>query len=105
LAPELSVTFSQPMVEVTSQGDAAGTVPVKLTPEPKGRWRWIGTRTIVFDPDVRFPQATTYTVEVPAGTRSATGGVLKAATKFSFETPAPSLVSKYPHEDRPQRLD
>jgi hypothetical protein len=67
-APELSVTFSQPMVGVTSQDDAAATVPVTLTPTPKGRWRWIGTRTVLFDPEVRFPQATTYQVEVKAGT-------------------------------------
>jgi len=39
--------------------------------------------------DVRFPMATTYQVEVPAGTKSATGGVLKDAVKFTFETPAP----------------
>ena len=39
LAPELSVTFSQPMVAVTSQSDAAATTPVKLTPTPKGKWR------------------------------------------------------------------
>ncbi|HET7505809.1 MAG TPA: Ig-like domain-containing protein, partial [Kofleriaceae bacterium] len=106
LAPELSVTFSQPMVAVTSQGDAAQTTPVKLSPQPPGRWRWIGTRTIVFDPEVRFPQATTYAVEVPAGTRSATGGTLQQATRFSFETPAPVLVSHYPggspqHRDVP----
>ena len=54
LAPELSVTFSQPMIAVTSQTDAAATTPVKLTPQPPGRWRWIGTRTILFDPEVRF---------------------------------------------------
>jgi len=84
LAPELSVTFSQPMVAVTSQNDAAAVTPVKLTPEPRGRWRWIGTRTILFDPDIRFPQATTYSVEVPEGTRSATGGVPKAANRFTF---------------------
>jgi hypothetical protein len=39
LAPELSVTFSQPMVAVTSQDDAAATTPVKITPQPKGRKR------------------------------------------------------------------
>src|SRR5437588_7787265 len=55
LAPELSVTFSQPMVAVTSQADAAKTAPVQLSPTPRGRWRWIGTRTILFDPEVRFP--------------------------------------------------
>ncbi|MGE5183192.1 MAG: Ig-like domain-containing protein [Acidobacteriota bacterium] len=105
LAPELTVTFSQPMVAVTSQEDAATTVPVKLSPTPHGKWRWIGTRTIVFDPEIRFPQATTYHVEIPAGTKSATGGVLKDGVKFTFETPPPSLVSSYPSEYEPQRLD
>ncbi len=104
LAPELSVTFSQPMVAVTSQDDAAAVQPVRLTPQPKGRWRWIGTRTILFDPDVRFPQATTYQVEIPAGTKSANGGVLKDGVKFTFETPAPTLVASYPGAG-PQHLD
>ncbi|MBA3459688.1 MAG: Ig-like domain-containing protein, partial [Deltaproteobacteria bacterium] len=103
-APQLSVTFSQAMIAVTSQDDAAQTVPVKLSPTPKGNWRWIGTRTVLFDPEIRFPQATTYTVEVPAGTKSATGGVLKTATKFTFETPAPQMVQSFPGGG-PQRLD
>ena len=102
LAPELSVTFSQPMVAVTSQDDAAATTPVKLSPQPRGTWRWIGTRTIVFAPEVRFPQATSYAVEIPAGTASATGGKLDAPVRFGFETPAPTIVSHHP-EGSPQR--
>src|SRR5262249_35125084 len=40
LAPHLTVTFSQPMVAVTSVEDlAARTVPVKLSPQPAGKWR------------------------------------------------------------------
>ncbi|MBL9020101.1 MAG: Ig-like domain-containing protein [Myxococcales bacterium] len=104
LAPELSVTFSQPMVAVTSQADASATTPVKLTPQPRGQWRWIGTRTVLFDPDIRFPQATTYTVEVPAGTASATGAKLASATKFTFETPPATVVSAYP-QGGPYKLD
>ena len=104
IAPQLSVTFSQPMVAVTSQDDAAAIKPVKLSPAPKGSWRWIGTRTIVFAPEVRFPQATTYQVEVPVGTKSPQGGVLKTAVKFAFETPPPLVISHYP-EGGPQRLD
>ncbi|HEY4179016.1 MAG TPA: alpha-2-macroglobulin family protein [Kofleriaceae bacterium] len=96
IAPELSITFSQAMVAVTSQEDAAKTVPATLSPTAKGKWRWLGTRTLLFDPDVRFPMATTYTVEVPAGTKSATGQAMAAATKFSFETPTPSIVQSYP---------
>ena len=105
LAPELTVTFSQPMVAVTSQEDAATNVPVKLSPTPKGKWRWLGTRTLLFDPDVRFPQATTYAVEIPAGTKSVNGGVLKDGVKFTFETPPPSLVASSPNEYEPQKTD
>ncbi|HWO23504.1 MAG TPA: alpha-2-macroglobulin family protein, partial [Kofleriaceae bacterium] len=104
LAPELSVTFSQPMIAVTSQTDAARVVPVKLTPQPPGSWRWIGTRTILFDPKVRFPQATTYQVEIPAGTKSFAGTALKAATAFSFETPPPRLVGSFPPSHAPQHV-
>ncbi len=52
IAPNLSVTFSQPMVAVSSQEEAAQNVPVQITPEPKGHWRWIGTKTLLFEPDV-----------------------------------------------------
>ncbi len=104
IAPRLTITFSQPMVAVTSQTDAAATQPVKLTPQPKGRWRWLGTRTAVFDADPRFPQATAFRVDVQAGTTSATGGVLAKATSFSFETPAPTLTLSWP-DGGPQGLD
>ena len=97
LAPQLSVTFSQPMVAVTSQADAATSVPVTLSPTPAGHWRWIGTRTLLFDADIRFPQATTYQVTIPAGTKSATGNVLAKATAFSFETPTPRMLGSYPN--------
>ena len=102
---QLSVTFSQPMVALTSQADAAAVQPVKLSPQPKGKWRWLGTRTIVFDAEPRFPQATTYRVEIPAGTKSATGGVLAHAVQFAFDTPPPALVAHAPNEDVPQPLD
>ncbi|HEY4179017.1 MAG TPA: alpha-2-macroglobulin family protein [Kofleriaceae bacterium] len=105
IAPELTVTFNQPMIAITSQTDAAATVPVTLTPTPKGKWRWIGTRTVLFDPEVRFPQATTYKVAIAKGTKSATGGVMKDGVAFTFETPAPTVVSSYPDPYTPQRLD
>ncbi len=105
LAPELTVTFSQPMVPVTSQDDAAKTKPVQLSPEPKGKWRWIGTKTILFDPEVRFPQATTYTVKIPAGTKAENGGTLKKDVSFTFETPPPKMVTHWPGDYGPQHVD
>jgi hypothetical protein len=97
IAPNLSVTFSQPMVAVTSNQDlAAAQIPAKLTPQPSGKWRWIGTKTLLFEPASRFPMATNYTVEIPAGTKSATGGSLAAAKRWTFSTPPLQMKTSFP---------
>ncbi len=99
LAPTLSITFSQPMVAVSSQDEAALNVPVKLSPQPGGKWRWLGTQTLLFQPDAeggRLPMATSYTVTIPAGTKSALGNTLHAAKTFTFATPPPTLKSSHP---------
>jgi alpha-2-macroglobulin len=97
LAPHLSITFSQPMVAVTSNDDlAAAQVPVKLSPQPAGRWRWLGTKTLLFAPQDRFPMATTYTVEIPAGTKSAWGNALAVTKRWTFNTPPPQVTESYP---------
>jgi hypothetical protein len=49
--------------------------------------------------------STTYTVEVPAGTKAANGNALDTATKFTFETPALTMVSRFPVDYQPQHLD
>ncbi|MFN7144232.1 MAG: Ig-like domain-containing protein, partial [Myxococcota bacterium] len=96
LAPHLSVTFSRPMVALTDADTAAKTVPVTLTPAPKGEWRWLGTKTVVFQPDGRFPMATRYAAEIPAGTTSADGAPLAAPVTWSFATPPLTLTDHWP---------
>lgn len=96
VATDLSVTFSQPMVAIGSQSDASKTVPVKLEPEAKGRWRWLGTKTIIFDADKRFPMSSTFTVTIPAGIRSLDGAVLDKDVSWTFTTPTVSLASFRP---------
>ena len=112
LAPNLSVTFNQPMVALTGLADlAAQDVPVKLSPQPAGKWRWIGTKTLAFEPQAteatgtaRFPMATKYTVEIPAGTISASGGKLAKPVTWTFTTPPPQIRASYPN-DGPHPLD
>ncbi len=99
LAPTLSITFSQPMVAVSSQEEAASHVPVTLSPQPSGKWRWLGSQTLLFQPDAeggRLPMATSYTVTIPAGTKSALGNTLRETKTFNFATPPPTLKSSYP---------
>lgn len=97
LAPHLSVTFSQPMVAVTSNTEAAAqSLPVKLSPAVPGNWRWVGTKILLFEPTNRFPMATEYAIEIPVGTKSALGHALATAKKWSFITPPPVIKSFSP---------
>ncbi|MCU1288108.1 MAG: hypothetical protein JWN60_337, partial [Acidobacteria bacterium] len=105
LAPDLNVTFSQPMVAVTSQEDAAQTVPVQLTPQVEGKWRWLGTKTLMFDATKRFPMATKYAARVPAGTKSANGQTLNKEFIWTFTTPPPKVEKMIPSADQTTRRD
>ncbi len=110
LAPHVSLSFSQPMVAVTSYAELEKLpIPAKLDPQPPGRWRWVGTKTLLFEPPRggdgdRFPMATDYTVTVPAGTRSATAGTLAKAATWKFSTPPVTLEAFFP-EDGPVKRD
>ena len=97
LAPDLNITFSHPMVAVTSQEQAARFMPVELSPQVEGNWRWLGTKTLMFDTDKRFPMATLFTARVPAGTKAATGQALAKDLVWTFSTPPPKAESMYPN--------
>lgn len=98
VAPNLSISFSEPMVAVTSHVDLArDQVPVQLTPEPPGHWRWVGTQTLFFEPKgERFPMSTTYAVEIPESTKSASGAAITKERKWTFETPTLEVKDAFP---------
>ena len=101
IAPFLNVTFSQPMVPLgTLEQLSAAEVPVLLTPELPGVWKWLGTKTLSFEYESdeidRFPMSTEYTAEVPAGTTSAIGGVLPESVTWTFSTPTVSVIGSVP---------
>jgi hypothetical protein len=109
IAPFISITFSQAMVPLGTFSDLSQQdVPVRVTPELPGTWRWLGTKTLTFEYDSdlidRLPKATEYTVTIPKGTRSVNGNLLAEAITWSFSTPAPSIETMYPR-DIPQSLD
>jgi hypothetical protein len=97
LAPDLNITFSQPMVAVTSQEEAANYAPVQITPQVEGKWRWLGTKTLMFDTTKRFPMATKFTARVPSGTKSANGQILQKDVVWTFTTPPPTAQTMIPN--------
>jgi hypothetical protein len=109
LAPFVSITFSQPMVPLGTLGDlAARSVPAQVDPPLPGTWRWLGTKTLTFEYDSdlidRLPKATSYTVTIPKGTKSVTGGELLESVTWTFGTPAPKVIAMYP-QNIPQPLE
>lgn len=93
---ELSLHFSQPMIPLASIGATLSQVPATLSPQVEGEWRWISTDLLKFVSPAGLPMATTFTVEVPAGTRSALGGTLAAPLRYSFATPPLTLARSIP---------
>jgi hypothetical protein len=104
IAPFVNVTFNQPMVPLGTLADlSAEQVPVQVEPALKGTWRWLGTKTLTFEYDSdlidRLPKATEYRVTVPAGTKSAIGGVLADTVSWTFTTPPVKMISSYPSNE------
>lgn len=96
----LAVQFSQPMVPLTSLADANNQQAAKLSPAVAGHWRWLDTRTYVFEPSGNvFPCATKFTAAVPTGLKSTGGNALAKGKSWSFQTPAVKVTSFFPHSD------
>ena len=98
---EIRVRFDEAIVPVAGVGVAA-TPAITIAPAIAGTWRWIDTRVIAFTPrSARIPQATTFTVTVPAGVVAITGGVLAAPARGEFATAPVTIRDQYPSLLRP----
>ena len=92
---QLAIAFDRPMVALGTVADRP--VPeISISPEVPGRWRWIGTQTLSFQPTTGYPRATEFNVEVAAGARAVDGTTLTAPHRFSFATAPPKVVAIYP---------
>ncbi|MCB0991760.1 MAG: hypothetical protein KDB16_12320, partial [Acidimicrobiales bacterium] len=105
IAPFITVVFNQPMVPVATLDQLDDVeVPISIEPAIEGKWQWIGTNIARFDhtSDVvdRLPMATSYTVTIPAGTTSQTGGALGETVSFGFQTPPARVVQLTPSDEQ-----
>lgn len=96
----LTVHFSQPMVALSGLADTQTVQSVvKLEPQPPGHWRWVGTQTLVFEPEAgRFPMATLFQATIPAGVRSVAGQQLQQPVEWAFQTPPLRVKTSFPEQ-------
>ncbi len=81
---QVLVVFSRPVVRLGQDLDAMG---VSLSPPAVGRWRWVDTYSLAFEPeDQLLAGSTTYSVTIPELT-SFDGKVLENPKSFAFSTP------------------
>ncbi|KMQ49857.1 hypothetical protein CHISP_3210 [Chitinispirillum alkaliphilum] len=97
LVSHVSVTFSAPVVEITSIDNITDHLPVSLYPQPEGAWRWVGTSTIIFEPYAKnLPQATHYTLTVDENLSSTCGKKIGGQRNFNFSTSPLRMTGRYP---------
>ena len=93
-ANEIRIVFSEPMV-------ALGRIPsrvvapfVRITPAISGNFRWSGTTTLIFTPDVKplLPFATRYEVTIDTTAVAVSGRRLAVPYRYSFTTPTVRLL-------------
>lgn len=97
----ISLSFSEPMVAL-DRHDSDVTPPIRLSPEVDGNWRWVDTRTLVFEPDAgRLPMATNFDVSVDAGMTSAAELSLSESYQWPFSTPPPKITQSAPAQSQP----
>jgi hypothetical protein len=100
------VIFDRPVVALEALPEDGGPAVLQLNPPSSGKTRWLGSKTLTFSPDRRFPLATAIQVTIPAGTRGLDGSILRKDHTWSFETVEPRLVRHFPrHEQKWLGLD
>ena len=72
-------------------------MPVTLTPKIEGKWRWVGAKTLLFEPTAeRLPMATEFTATLDPKVQSKLGKSLEKPLTWTFKTPAPKIIQTYP---------
>jgi len=71
---EITIIFNRPMVPLTTLGYLEEKdIPVEITPETKGRFKWITTKNLQFIPEERLVRASHYKVKINSGLISMDG--------------------------------
>lgn len=106
LLDSVTAVFNQPMVPLASIDDLKlERSPMSITPQPPGKFRWLGTQMIAFEAEGRVPFSTTYTAAIAAGERSTMGNQLGKRVQWQFSTPTLALESVSPGEWETAELD
>jgi len=83
---EITIVFNRPMVPLTTLSEQESIeLPIAISPETPGKFKWISTRNLQFIPETTLVPSSDYTVEVKSGLYSLDGLPI-APVKHTFVT-------------------
>lgn len=99
-----AITFDRP---VASLRDLEGQAIPQISIEPAldGQWRWVGTRTLVFEAHDEWARGTSYRVQVPPTVTAVDGSSMAEEFEFQFVTAGPKLERLLPEDLNNFELD
>lgn len=100
---DITLIFDRPVAPLSAvQGDNSVFNPegwnIQISPSVSGKWRWVGTSAVKFEPQNPLTLATEYSVTIPAGISVQNNDKTDSDFSFSFETERPKVVSVNPYE-------
>ncbi len=106
LVGSVTAVFNQPMIPLASIDELKlERSPMSITPQPPGKFRWLGTQMIAFEPEGRMPFSTTYTAAVEAGETSTSGAKFGKRVQWQFSTPLLAIEQVQPSDYDTAELD
>ncbi|HIE06185.1 MAG TPA: hypothetical protein EYP58_05235, partial [bacterium (Candidatus Stahlbacteria)] len=95
---KILVGFNQTMVALQSVPRDETSGPLEFDPPIKGKFRWMGSRTLAFIPEDTLQPATRFTATLKKDKiQSLTGMRLERDTSWTFESVRPQLLSSSPY--------
>ena len=91
---QIKIYFPKPLIPLTTLSDEEREKILDhfvLEPRIKGKFRFLGTTTVVFEPEHSLPMSTEYTVMVKKGLRDIEGNELGKDYVWTFQTPLPRI--------------
>jgi len=64
----ITIIFNRPMVPLTTLDELdRGDIPIEITPNTEGKFKWISTRNLQFIPEERLQRSSNYKVQIKDG--------------------------------------
>ncbi|MFH2201978.1 MAG: MG2 domain-containing protein [Elusimicrobiota bacterium] len=93
----VTVTFDRPMIALSALAEQKTEGLLSIDPPLPGKFRWLGTETLVFTPEKPFTLATRYTMTLHAGITAKDGARMQSDYRWTFETARPQFSQSDPY--------